>query len=101
MATEELIRYHTLDGSFRDLRPSPTGAFIRYDIIKELILTNLKGLCGMVVTPESAGQALLHNTCLDKLAAIFEEHDPIDDEIKDLEDKLNELKDRKNAKNKT
>ena len=98
MDEKELVRYHTLDGTFTDMRPSTTGAFVLYAHVKELVLSYLAGINRMMNAPGHEGEAEFHNECIHKIAALFEEHDPIDDEIKELEQKLNELKERKNEK---
>lgn len=99
----DLVRYHTTDGSFVDMRASPTGAFVSYEIIKELVLQYLRGINKMARLPGCAGEADFHNECIDNLETLFEEVDPLELQIEELEEKLNELKELKsqNAKNKT
>jgi hypothetical protein len=98
----DLIRYHTSDGTFVDMHISPTGVFVQYDVIKELVLQYISGIHQMAILPGSEGEAALHNECIRNIEALFEEKDPLDDEIKELENKLNELKELKaNGKNKT
>jgi uncharacterized protein (DUF342 family) len=82
---------------------SPTGAFISYEVIKELVMQYLRGIHRMASHPGVEGEAAFHNECLENLETLFEEYDPLDDQIKELEEKLNELKELKvkNAKDKT
>lgn len=100
---QDLIRYHTKDGSYRNMHASPTGAFVNFDVIKELVLQNLSGINKMRRLPGCEGEADFHNECIENLETLFEEYDPTDDQIKELEQKLEELRDLKvkNAKNKT
>ena len=103
MNKQDLVRYHTSDGTYRHMHSSPTGAFVPYESIKELVLQYARGINRMVRSPGVEGEADYHNECIDNLASLFEEYDPIDDQIQELEDKLNALKElkSKNAKNKT
>jgi len=57
----------------------------------------------MVREAGSEGAADYHNECIDNIAALFEEYDPLEDEIKEMEEKLASLKElkEKNAQNKT
>jgi len=56
----------------------------------------------MVREAGSEGIADYHNECIDNISALFEEYDPLEDEINELEQKLAALKGRQeqNAKNK-
>jgi len=98
MDKDSLARYHTLDGTMVDLRRSPTGMWVNYEILKSAVLYHLQGINRMVRSPGSEGQADHHNECIDSIEALFQDKDPLDDEIADAEKKLNELKDRKNGK---
>jgi hypothetical protein len=79
MHKEDLIRFHTLDGSLRDLRRSPNGALVFYDMIKRAVLENMQGICRMVRAPGAEAEADRHNECIEKIEALFEDKDPIDD----------------------
>jgi hypothetical protein len=92
----DLIRYHTVDGSFRDLKRSDTGILVYYPIVKEAVLHYLQGISRMIEVPGSLTEAMQHNECIDNLFALFKDKDPIDDEIVEIEKKLAELKQRKN-----
>jgi hypothetical protein len=98
MNKDSLYRYNTLDGTMVDLRRSPTGMWVNYELLKSDILHYLRGINRMVRSPGSEGQADHHNECIDNIEALFQDKDPLDDEIADAEKKLNELKDRKNGK---
>lgn len=96
MNKDDLIRYHTLDGSFRDLKRSDKGILVYYDAVKEAVLYHLKNICRMVEIPGAASEAIVHNEAIDKLFRLFQDKDPIDDEIVAMEKKLTELKQLKN-----
>lgn len=96
MNKDDLIRYHTLDGSFRDLKRSDKGILVYYDSVKQAVLHHLQGVCRMVETPGSEAEAARHNDSIDKLFRLFQDKDPVDDEIVKVEKKLAELKKLKN-----
>ena len=98
MDKDYLARYHTLDGTMVDLRRSPVGMWVNYEIVKSEVLYHLRGISKMVCEPGSEGQATHHNECIDNIEALFQDKDPLDDEIAEAEKKLNELKARKNGK---
>jgi len=96
MNKDDLIRYHTQDGSFRDLKRSDKGLLVYYDSVKEAVLFHLQNIARMIETPETAAQAIKHNDSIDKLFRLFQDKDPVDDEIVKIEKKLAELKQLKN-----
>lgn len=67
-----------------------------YQSVKDAVIYHLQGICRMVETPGAEAEAAKHNESIDKLFRLFQDKDPIDDEIVQTEKKLAELKQKKN-----